>query len=63
MNKGTYVNSPLVGTHADAHLLEAALIYWHSGIPLEAAKVYFKNLENKINGSRNRLPVKTQEAS
>jgi hypothetical protein len=57
MSKGAYIKGLLYGTFASAQMLEAALIYWHSDIPFEDAKMYFKNLEAKLNGTRNRLPV------
>jgi hypothetical protein len=68
MTKAEYLRGLLVGKVANPLLVEAALIYWHSGIPFEEAKVYFNNLETKtnrkgqLNGTRHRLPVKARQA-
>ena len=50
MSKADYMRVLLAGRLADMRLFEAALIYWHSSIPLDQARGYFYNLRQKLHG-------------
>lgn len=57
MSKSEYIKRLLTGTHYDPRLTEAVLLYWHSGIPIEAAEGYFNTLKEKLNA-----PMRLQES-
>jgi hypothetical protein len=59
MTKSDYIKGLLIGEIFNGSLLNAALIYWHSGIPFEDAKGYLKTLQEKLNGTRDRSSVTT----
>ena len=49
MTKNEYIQDLLMGRIWSSQLLNAALIYWHSGIQFEDAYKYLHNLEKKLN--------------
>ena len=49
MTKAEYLRELLVGKLGDSRLADAALIYWHSEIPIYLAKIFIENLERKLN--------------
>ncbi len=48
LSKSDYLRALLIGRPYGQRLTEAALIFYHSEIPLEEAKVYIKTLERKL---------------
>jgi len=48
MSKSEYIKRLLLGAIYNPVLTEAALLYWHSGIPIELAETYFKTLSAKL---------------
>jgi len=49
MTKNEYVRDILIGRVWNPQILDAALIHWHSNIPLNLAVEYLNNLEKKLN--------------
>ena len=50
--KGEYLRTLLTGIKGNPTLIDAALIFWHSQIPMIEAKVYIKNLADKLTQNR-----------
>lgn len=49
MTKNEYIQDLLMGRKWSRQILDATLIYWHSGIPFHSALGYIHNLEKKLN--------------
>lgn len=48
MSKAEYIRDLLKSRVYHGTLMQAALVYWHSGIPLAHAFGYMDNLEKKL---------------
>jgi hypothetical protein len=48
MSKGEYIRMALRSAPGDTRLFDAALIFWHSEVPLEDAKRYLQVLSRKL---------------
>ena len=53
LSKSDYLKSLLIGRRANAHVVSAALVFWHSEIDIEDAKSYMDNFERKANIARD----------
>lgn len=51
MNKDEYIRELLIGRVWNPQLIQGALIFWHSSIPIQEAHKYISNLEKKLNES------------
>lgn len=49
ITKSAYIRSLILGRVYNPALFNAALLYWHSGIPLKEANGYLDNYEAKLN--------------
>ena len=48
MTKSDYISAAIFGRKPFKQLSEAAIIFFHCGIPLLRAKIYLDRLENKL---------------
>lgn len=48
MTKNEYLQDLLMGRRWNRQIIDAALIYWHSQIPIVLAAVHMNNLEEKL---------------
>lgn len=53
MTKNEYLQEILKGKVYSHGILNAALVFWHSGIPINHAHEYIINYARKVNGSAN----------
>lgn len=48
MSKSEYIRMALRSAPRDVRMLDAALLFWHSEVPLEDAKRYLQVLSRKL---------------
>ena len=48
MSKGEYIRMALRSASGDMRMFNAALLFWHSEVPLEDAKRYLQVLSRKL---------------